>query len=239
MEQYINIPTSDGLEIRWILNQKQETNALIIFVHGFTWSTNEAHYVGARDYFTDLWFATYRFSLYHSSDSCRKLHTSTIAHHSYDVQQVIHYFSPRYDHIVVVWHSLWWPSIIGISDFKPIDKIIFWDPALEMQSSAKKAFKKNDIYFTLGGSGKNIEVWKDMLEEFSNIDYFEKLKNIEFDRKNIWIIYASEDRHVLFKSQTDELWIKSYTMEWSDHCFTKQWDLQKLYNKTLEFIDER
>lgn len=238
MEQYYTIPTSSGFEINGILNWKEDTDKLIVFIHGFTGSTNEAHYVAARDYFTQRGYAVFRFSLYHGKESCRKLHTSTVADHSYDTQQIIDFFSTQYNTITLVWHSLWGPTIIGVSDFSAIDKIVLWDPALDMKSSAAKSFVKNDILFSWGGSGKNIEVWREMLEEFSNIDYFSKLKNLEYSRSDIVAIYASEDRHVNFQEKVDALWIKTHIIEWADHCFTREWDLGLLYKHTLEFIEK-
>ncbi len=238
MEKYITIPTSDGFEIRGILNQREDTDRLIIFVHGFTWSTNEAHYVWARDYFIEKWYATFRFSLYHGSDSCRKLHTTTVNDHSYDVQRVIDFFWSTYTELFLVWHSLGWPTIIWVPNLKVVRKIILWDPALEMKSSAEKVFKEGEKYFTSSGSGKNIQVWEAMLEEFRTVDYFKKLENMPFRRNDIGVVYASEDRHIKFKAQIDDIWIKNYVIQGADHCFTREWDLEALFEKTLEFIEK-
>jgi len=168
MEKYYTIPTSDGFEIKWILNSKEKSDKLIIFVHWFTGSTNESHYVWARDYFTERWFTTFRFSLYHWSNTCRKLHHSSVKDHNIDTQSVINYFSKDYKKIYLVWHSLGWPSIIWVPNLWAVHKIILWDPALEMKSSAQKIFEDNKKYYTSSGSGKNIQVSEKMLEEFKN-----------------------------------------------------------------------
>ena len=49
MEKYINIDTQDGMIIPGILNSQLETGKLIIFVHWFTGSMNEAHYYSAKE----------------------------------------------------------------------------------------------------------------------------------------------------------------------------------------------
>jgi len=238
MEKHITIPTSDWFEISGVLNCREKSDKLIIFVHGFTGNLNEAHYVCARDFFLSRGYATFRFNLYSAGRNHRKLHTTTVEDHSFDTQKVIDYFHNIYTDISLVGHSLGWPTIIWVPNLSQIHKIILWDPALEMRTNAKKIFSEDGKYFIPSGSGKNIEVWKEMLDEFENIDYFTKLQSLEFLKEDIWIIYASEDRHVVFQPELDKLWIKNYTIQWADHCFTREWNFQELFEETLEYIEK-
>ncbi len=236
MEKTYSIDLSDGYTLKWVLNWQTSTQKLIIFVHGFKWNLNEAHYVCARDFFTKRGYATFRFNLYSVSETSRKLHTTTVKEHSFDTQKVIDFFSNTYDSISIVWHSLWCPTIIGLPDISGIDSIIFWDPAFDMKTSAEKIFSQDKKYFVLS-SWKHVQVWEQMLREFQTIDYFQVFKDISFQKKNTGIIYASEDRHVNFKPHTDTLWIRSHVVEWADHCFTREGNLEELFNTTLKFIE--
>jgi len=78
MEKYLKIPTSDWFEINWVLNWKEESEKLIIFVHGLTWYGWEAHYVCWKDYFTEKWFDVLRFDFYGGWEKNRTLQESTM-----------------------------------------------------------------------------------------------------------------------------------------------------------------
>jgi len=54
MEKYIKISTTDDMMIPGILNSKQSSSKLVIFVHGLTGSSTEAHYYAGYKYFNEV-----------------------------------------------------------------------------------------------------------------------------------------------------------------------------------------
>lgn len=238
MEKYINIPTFDWFEIKWILNWKEKSDKLIIFVHGFKWSMNEAHYICAKDYFLNKWYDIFRFNLYNQWDSYRKLHETSVFEHSTDMQNVLSYFEKQYQKISIIGHSLGCPTIIWVNQFpENLKNIIFWDPALSMKESAATIYQKG-VSYVVPSSGKLTEVSKIMLEEFKNTDYIKNLWNLSTSLDKVKIVYASEARHIKLKPQIDNMWIQSCIIEWANHGFTQEWKYEELFDKTLEYITQ-
>jgi len=102
MEKYHTLPTPDGFEIKGILNSKEKSEKLIIFVHGLTGSMNEAHYYAAKEYFTQRGYDVFRFNLYTDGEKTRKLKNTTIANHGEDITTVLKFFENNYTEIYLV-----------------------------------------------------------------------------------------------------------------------------------------
>ncbi len=237
MEKYIKIPTSDWFEINGVLNWKEESNKLIIFVHGLTWSMNEAHYYCAKEYFIKKWYNVFRFNLYTDGEKTRKLKNTTIANHWEDTEIVLAYFSQNFPEIYLVWHSLAWPSIVKVKNFpKNLEKIVFWDPAFDTSISALKCREDWDRLIR-SWSGKDVEIFSWMYEEFLENKHLQNLWNLKYFKSNLYIIFADWDKHKYNKPQTDAMWIESYVIEWANHWFTQEWKYEELFDKTLEFIE--
>lgn len=237
MEQHINIPTTDGFELPGILNSKQKSHKLLLFVHGFTGSMTEAHYYCAKEYFTQRWYDVFRFNLYTDGEQTRKLRDCSVKTHSQDIQIVSEYFS-NYTEVCFVGHSLAGPCLAGVSVFpENIKKIVFWDPAFEMQTTGKKIFKVGDA-FRYQSSGKHIEISETMREEFLQDTFLDTLEKQNFSKENMFAIYADGDRHILNKPKTDALGIASVVIEWANHWFTQEGKFEELFKNTLEFIEK-
>lgn len=237
MEKYVKIPTIDSFEIQWILNYKEKSDTLIIFVHGFTGSMSEAHYYCAKEYFIEKWYDVFRFNLYTSVEKTRKLRDCSVKIHSQDILDVAQNFS-RYTNIIFVWHSLAGPCLAWVGNFPDnVDKIIFWDPAFDMKPAGESLYSIWERFYR-SGSGKEFEVSSEMRKEFLQENYFEVLQNQKIPKENMFAIYADWDVHIDDKPQTDAMWIKSYVIEWANHGFTQEWKYEELFEKTLEFIED-
>ena len=238
MEKYFTLPTPDWYEINWVLNWKGTSDKLIIFVHWLTGSMNEAHYYCAKNYFTERWYEVVRFNLYTDWEKTRKLKNTTIKHHSQDIETVLLYFETDYTHIFLVWHSLAWPSIVWMNKFSnSLKKIVFWDPAFDTSISALKC-REEWGKLIRSWSGKDVEIFQEMYEEFTENKHLENLRNISFSKNNLSIIYAEKDIHKNTKPMTDEMWIDSVIIDWANHGFTQEWKFEELFEKTLEFINK-
>jgi len=239
MEKYIKISTTDDMVIPWILNSKWSSSKLVVFVHGLTWSSTEAHYYAGQKYFTEKWYDSFRFKLYAGWDRSRKLHTSSIKKHAIDTQKVLEYFAGIYDEVYVIGHSLWWPSITWVKSFPAnVKGVIFWDPAFDTATTILRCFHKNDMYFYCNSRTKNIEVSKEMYDEFEKNTHLYDLENMNFDLSKTIIIFAWRCDKVDFKDQTDTMWIESCIIEWANHGFTQEWKYEELFEKTLEYMNK-
>jgi len=238
MEKYINIPTSDWFEIKWILNWKEKSDKLIIFVHGLTWYGWEAHYVCWKDYFIEKWFDVLQFNFYGGGEKNRTLQESTISSHARDLEDIWRYFQKEYNGVYFVAHSLWCPSIIRMKNIpENLKKIIFWDPAFDCQWVEKRFTQDGETCIFTSWDGRFMEVSPQMFEERKQ-NHFEYFKNFTFDAKKINIIFAGWNTKVAFKPQTDEMGISSSIIEWANHGFTQEWKYEELFDKTLEFIEQ-
>lgn len=237
MEKYIKIPTPDGFEINGVLNSKTNSDKLIIFVHGFTGSMNEAHYYCAKEYFVQKRYDVFRFNLYTDWKNTRKMRDCSVEIHANDIQLVSEYFM-NYSEIYLVGHSLAWPCFSMVNVYtQNCKKIIFWDPAFEMKTTWKKFYSEGNI-FKHQSSWKHLEISQMMRDEFLEDNFLEKLEEQKFSKRHMFAIYADGDRHINNKLQTDEMGIESYVIEWSNHWFTQEWKFEELFAKTLEFIEK-
>ena len=240
MEKYIKISTTDDMVISGILNSKQSSSKLVVFVHGLTGSSTEAHYYAGYKYFNEVWFDTFRFKLYAGWDHSRTLETSSIAKHAIDTQKVLEYFAGIYDEVYVVGHSLWWPSIAWVQSFpKNVKGLILWDPAFDTSTTILRCFEKGGMYLYCNARAKNIEISKEMYDEFQSNTHLSDLENINFDLDKTSIIFAWRCDKIEFKDQTDALWIESCIIQWANHWFTQEWKYEELFEKTLEYINKK
>lgn len=237
MEKYIKIDTEDGFIIPGILNSQWENSRLIIFVHGFTGTMNEAHFYSAKQYFIQEWYDVFRFNLYTDWEETRKLRDCSVKIHSQDIQRVSQYFS-NYDEVYFIWHSLAWPCLASVINYpQNVHKLIFWDPAFEMQTTWKKFYLDWET-IKYQSSGKHIEISEEMKKEFLEDKFLDILIEQTFPKNNIFSIYADGDRHVKSKSELESLWIESCIIEWANHGFTQEWKYEELFEKTLEYLNK-
>ena len=238
MEKYITIPTSDSFEINWVLNWKEKSEKLIIFVHGLTGYQDEAHYVCGKNYFVEQGYEVLRFNFYWGWEKNRTLQESSIYTHARDLDDILRYFENEYQEIHFVGHSLWCPSIIRMNRLsEKLSKIIFWDPAFDNQGVEKRFSQEWEGYIFTSWDGRFMKVWEDMVMSRSD-NHFEILDRFWFARDKTFIVYAGWNTKTDFIPQMDALWITSYIVEWANHGFTQEGKYEELFEKTLEFIEK-
>lgn len=238
MEKNLVIPTADNHNIYGVLNWKESSWKLVIFVHGFTGNSREAHYYNGKEFFVEKGYEVCRFDLYSGWEKARKLHETSVSEHALDISKVLEYFS-WYEDIFLVWHSLGWPSIVWMKDFpKNLKKIVFWDPAFDTSTTLLKCFEQDGKYFYDPKNGRITCISQQMYQELKENPWMEYLKNIDFEKENISIIYAWAHWKIQSKPQTDNLWISSWVIEWANHGFSQEGKYEELFGKTLEFIEK-
>ena len=137
MEKLFQISTDDDHIIYGTLNSKNESNSLIIFVHGFTGSQNEHIHFNGSKFFNEHGFDTFRFDLYSGEEKGRLLEETSLEIHSKDVNAVISIFENEYKNIFLIGHSLGGP-VIGLSNLDTITSICLWDPSIRLDTFVKK-----------------------------------------------------------------------------------------------------
>jgi pimeloyl-ACP methyl ester carboxylesterase len=87
------------------------------------------------EYFTPQGYACFRFNFYSPLPQARTLHTSCIQTHSQDLEKILEHFSPLFEEIYLIGHSLGGPSITGITHIpENVKKVILWDPVMDLQN---------------------------------------------------------------------------------------------------------
>lgn len=220
-----------------VLDQKLETDKLIIFVHGLTGHKNEHHFYNAAKFFTGKKFATFRFDLYTGQKNGRQLKDCTINTHSEDLNQVINYFRKKFRKIYLVGHSLGGPTVLG-ANLNEIQKIVLWDPSAKLYSEVEKKWcsfdKRINAYIVHWGTSFIIN--KRMIDDWKGLDYGEWVKNTSAPLK---IICAGQGvmkktwKKLLgkFKNKTALVVIKD-----AGHVFDEKDTETQLFKETLAWF---
>ena len=144
MQKNITIKSKNKkFNIYGVFDQKIKSDKIIIFVHGLTGHKNVHQFYNAVNFFNNKKFVTFRFDLYSSEKSGRKLENCTIATHSEDLNQVIKYFKNKFSNIYLVGHSLGGPTILE-ADLENIKKIVLWDPSVNLSYEDNKEWYRFD-----------------------------------------------------------------------------------------------
>lgn len=236
MEQKIQIKTPDDHIIYWTLNAKNvPSEKLIIFVHWFTWNQQRhLHYNSAR-YFPKHWFTTFRFNLYDGREKGRRLKDCTIEIHGKDIDIVVNYFKNKFKEIYIVWHSLWWPSIVKSSQF--IDKIVLWDPSLVLKDEDQKAWVYNDFTWMYKREwGVDSYMNKKMYDEW--LDTWNRMiPSLKRPVKIIcwWNFHLAKRREQ--KIHTIPVSHEYISIEWAWHWFDEEGCEEELFEETLKYFE--
>jgi pimeloyl-ACP methyl ester carboxylesterase len=232
MEKLMEIKSLQNHFISGTLNYKNESDKLIIFVHWLTGNQNEHFFFNAAKFFPENWFSTFRFDLYSNE---RPLSKTTVKEHSQDLSSVIEYFKTRYKKIYLVWHSLWWPTVLW-SDIENIAATTLREPTLNFTDYAEKfcTYNENLWKYILH---RDIEplISKEMTQERKNIDE-RIIEQIIVPTKIIcaWR-YRLKDHWILHheKIKVDHEFI---IIENAGHCFHQEGTEEKLFAETLNWF---
>ena len=127
MEKDLKIALPDKKNLYGTLARaKKKSDALVLFVHGFTGHRNEHIFFNAAKIFASHGFDTFRFDLYGGGKRARRFRDTTIRLHGLDITRAVSYFRKQYRRIFVVGHSYGGTSLL-FADQSAIDGFIFWD----------------------------------------------------------------------------------------------------------------
>ena len=234
MEEIIVLETSDNFKIYGTLNRQNESDKLIIFVHGITGHQNEHHYFNAVQFFNEKGFDVFRFNLYGGGPHARETINVSLSIHGQDITTVLKHFREKYKKIFLIGHSLGCPSIM-MSEYNLADVLIFWDPAFEFLEWEHKevAYQPQlDKYILFWG--RDYLVAKELIRDWQNFD----LKLLEQINRPVKVIRAE-------KGIDKENWIeymqnlKNYdiiTIKNADHCFYTEGTELELFQETYNWI---
>lgn len=238
MQKNIIIKSKDKkFNIYGVLDRKAKTDRVIIFVHGLTGNKNEHQFYNAAKYFNDLGFAAFRFDLYSDKENGRKLEDCAISTHSEDLNQVISYFKNKFSRLFLVGHSLGGPTILG-ADLKGIEKIVLWDPAVNLPKTAKRKFYyfNKEINAYIVSWGTSFIIGKKMIEDWKHLDLSKWVNNTEVPLKIICAgkgILKEEWKKIIgqFKSKNKLAIIKK-----AGHSFDEENTEAELFKETLAWF---
>lgn len=237
MEKKIQIKTSDNYIINGVLNLKNKSKKLIIFVHGLTGHKNEHHFFNSAKYFTEKGFETFRFDLYSGGENCRRLRNCTIKTHSRDLEMVLNYFDGNYEEIFLVGHSLGGPTILW-SNHKVVKSIVLWDPSFAIMDSLSEDLNFNEkLNLYLIDFGTEFLLSKEMIEEWkvlpnNLLDNFIKPTKI--------ICAGKEILHVMWRKNLSKIKINCefFTIKEASHVFDEEGTEEKLFEETLKWFEK-
>ena len=237
MQEKIIIDTKDNKKIYGVLDQAQNSNKLIVFVHGLTGHKNEHIFYNAGKFFPAKGFSVFRFDLYSDEPGGRKLHECDISTHSEDLNLVLEHFKEKYEEIFLVGHSLGGPTVLG-ADLSFVKRIVLWDPSGRLNPKID-----GEWYEYNEGLDCYVVKWsvhhligKKMIAEWESVDYqkwtencFSPLKVIcagDGVLKNKWEKFVKE-----FKVETEYKQISS-----AGHCFDEEGAEEQLFQETLNWF---
>lgn len=236
MEKIIKIRTNDDHIIHWKINwEEQKKNKLIIFCHGLSWSMNEHHYFNAVPFFTKQGYDTFRFNFYCDKEKARQFSECSISIHAQDINTILDYFEWEYSEIYLVGHSLWAPAIMN-ADTKNVKKIIYWDPSKWLKDLEVNNITYDDKtwFYTLHrglefiANEKMIKEWKEVSDKEN---YAKRIKG------NCAFVFAWNSGY--YKLWTPYLQgYKIKIIDGASHVFTEEWTEKKLFENTLDLLEE-
>ena len=104
MQKELKIKTPDGkiIDGSFVASEKK-SEALIVFVHGFTGNQNEHIFFNGAKFFTEKGFDTFRFNLYAGeAKNTRHFRDTKMSVQGEDITTVVKYFRKKYKKVYVV-----------------------------------------------------------------------------------------------------------------------------------------
>lgn len=239
MEKEIKIKTSDNKFIHgmFVSSIRKKSDALIIFVHGFTGHQNEHIFFNGARFFAGKGFDTFRFNLYAGeSKNIRHFQDTKISLHGKDITTTVKHFRKKYKNIYVVGHSYGGTSLL-FADQLIIDGFIFWDASyIDSKDSTKNMkFNKNINAYTLDW-GITIIVGNKFVEELKYFpDCGKLIKNIH---KPVLFIGAGKGNLTASKKYYNKANSpkKLINIKNADHNFDKLQDEEFLFKETYGWL---
>ena len=235
MEKEIKIKALDKHTIYGLLNWKNETDSLIIFVHGLSAYIDDEPFYNASRYFPKNGFATARISLYSYEKNARKLMTTTIMDNTKDIETVVKHFKKQFSKIYLIGHSLGGPSIL-LSNMNGVNGVVLWDPSNPDSTFEETLTTKKEITYTNWGiqiilNPKMVEEWIELRKNIFNL-----AEKTQVPMKIICggkgILWEKWKKYFNTKRPGQEFAM----IQNADHSFYEEGAQEKLFRETLKFL---
>lgn len=236
MEKEVKISTTDRkVIVGTLLTAKRKSNALVIFVHGFTGHQNEHIFFNGAKFFAEKGIDTFRFNLYAGEvKGIRRFRDTCISLHGEDVSTVVKHFRKKYKTIYVVGHSYGGTSLLFVEQ-SLVDGLVFWDAAYISKADSRESLKYNkalDAYIL--DWGMEIIVGKKFVEGLKHFPDCSKLVQ-EIHKPILFIATGKGNLGKKYYEHANKP-KKFIAMPNADHNFNKIKEEQKLFEYTYNWL---
>jgi pimeloyl-ACP methyl ester carboxylesterase len=239
MQKNIAIKTKDKqFKIYGVFDGADDSDALVILVHGLTGNKNQHQFYNAAKYFNHQGFATYRFDLYSGEKNGRSLEDCAISTHTEDLNDVIGYFRSKFKNIYLIGHSLGGPTILD-ADLSAITRIVLWDPSVNSKTEDEEfnwcRFNRS-LNAYVASWGISYIVNKKLFEEWNNLDYEKWVANCKAPLKVVCAgngILKGEWKKLIKSFETEK---ELVVVKKAGHCFDEENVEAELFDETLAWF---
>lgn len=233
MEQELQIPTNDNHLIHGTLTTNN-SQTLIIFVHGLTGHRNEHIPFNAAKFFVKNNIDFFRFDLYTFMDKGRSILETDILTHAQDINTVVSHLRKNYQHIYLMGHSLGGPSILYSQ--QEVEGLLLLEPSLEIYKYFQEeiTLKEDQDEYILNW-GVNYVLSKKYIKslELCNL---EQLKL--FKKPTLIICGENGDLDARWKPHLNKIPVSYEYKEIANasHCFDEEGTEEKVLEESLKWI---
>ena len=238
MEKGIKINAKDKIVIHGTLKEVEDSDKLIILVHGLTDYQNNHLFFNARKFFSDNGFSVFTFDLYSWEKDARKFKNCTLQTNSQDLNTVLDYFKEKFSNIYLVGHSMGAPTIL-LSNYEVVNSIVFWDPSYDFEKFMKMISKFDEGLgvHILDGAYEIIvrdKMYKSLTTEFP--DCFKLVKKLNKPLKIIaagkGLLLEGAEKYLEVANEPKELKV----IDGATHCFDEDGKETMLFDETLSWV---
>jgi esterase/lipase len=238
-ETELKIQTNDGHIIYGTFSGlENKSDSLIIFVHGFTGSSQEHIFYNTAQVFPKNGFDVVRFNLYWFEDNSRKLNNTTVTEHVLDFETVINYFKKDYKKIYAIGHSLG-AQVVVRSGYNGFTSVVLWEPSQEVDEMCKSFTYIDKIDTYIEHSNVDIIVGKNFVEDAKLLP---KIKDVVSKINHPVMVIGAENagseiaENLYFKNINSKK--KLHIIKNASHTFEELGTEKELFNETLKWLKD-
>jgi len=173
MEQVVNFKSTKGNKVVGILNNTNNYDWIVIFVHGFNSTKNHKHFLPIIDQLVNQGVSTFSYDTFGQGDSDGKLEDLTITEAVDDTLQAIEYVrSLGYKNVGIVGTSFGgFVALIAAEKYKRLKFLALKSPVSDYNKQVKVVASEDDL-----------ETWKEKgFINYGDADHFVKLNYSFFE----------------------------------------------------------
>ncbi len=206
---------------------------VIVFVHGLTSSKNEPIISQWMEYFNKKWYSTFVFNLYGDQNNKRKLTTNSLDQNIQDINSVVNDFVQQWQkNIILIWHSFGWLALLYV-DTVVVAKIVLWDASIGWEELLWDVYK-DELWRYIDWWDSYRHYISDQLYQDFCIDpqvHIRQLQSIEIP---IVIISAEHGLQTPAQAYAQTIQQVPFVITWADHTFSDNMSKKELFETTLQ-----